>query len=548
MTDRAPTNPPERRAWSEPGRTTLEIATGRWRSTRPRWVEAPAPCAAACPAGEPIARWIDRARHGDYAGAWSLIREENPFPAVTGRVCAHACETACNRAQWDGALAINALERFVGDWGVRHGTVTVPSSERAERAAIVGSGPAGLTCAYHLARRGYRVTVFEALPQLGGMLRYGIPAYRLPRAVLDREIELILSLGIDVETGRRVSAWEGLAAWDAVFIAVGATVPLELDVPGRDARGIRHGLDVLHDVNTGGAPELGSQVTVVGGGSTAMDVARVARRLGVTAVTVLALETRAEMPALSEEVTQAQAEGVKILNGIGLRSYRVANGAVTGVTVSPARLERGAHGVIRAAFTEDARRTLDADSVILAIGQQVDGARLPRGLRVRDGIADSRGAAGGLLLFAGGDMASRERTVTHAIGSGTRAARAIDALLSGSRALRERPASAVPFPRINTYAFTRARRLTRWERLPDARVGSFIEVVGGVFERAARDEASRCFSCGHCTGCDVCLTVCPDIAIARANGGYRVANEHCKGCGLCARECPRGALAMSDEP
>ncbi len=310
--------------WSEPGRTTLEIKTGGWRTRRPAYVEATAPCRAACPAGEPIARWIERARLGDHGGAWALIREENPFPAITGRVCAHPCESACNRGQYDGAVAINGLERFIGDWGLEHGMPARSPITRAECVAVVGSGPAGLACTYHLARLGYRVHLFEAEDELGGLLRYGIPEYRLPRAVLTREVELAIAPEVEVFTGRRLGAdlsWSTLAAYDAAFLATGATLPVRLRVPGEEARGIGHGLTFLRQVNAGAVPSLGRKLVVVGGGSTAMDVARSARRLGVPSVTVLALEARDDMPAQPEEVAEALSEGVEIVNGVGVFSF-----------------------------------------------------------------------------------------------------------------------------------------------------------------------------------------------------------------------------------
>jgi NADPH-dependent glutamate synthase beta subunit-like oxidoreductase len=513
----------------------------------------------ACPAGEPIARWIERARAGDWGGAWSLIREENPFPAVMGRVCAHPCETACNRGAWDGAISINALERFAGDWGLAHGRVAPPTTRRAEQVAVIGGGPAGLSCAYHLTRLGYRVTVFEAQPELGGVLRHGIPGYRLPRAVLDREIELVLALGVHVETGQRLTAdtWDALRAWDAVFLATGASVPIRLDVPGADANGVRDGLDLLRRVSAADRPNLGRSVAVVGGGSTAMDVARTARRLGVPYVTVLALEARDAMPAIGDEIRQALAEEIEIVNGIGVRAVRERGGAVAGVDVAPAHLGRDASGAIVPIFEAGTARTIDADTVLLAIGQRVDTAAVPSGLLGPGGIVavGPNGATPVPRVFAGGDVASGQRTVTHAIGSGTRAARAIHAMLSGQAARRfaappawsaERPDVVVPPGRIGTHAFSRAPRAERWERLPSARVGSFVEVVEGLAEPAARAESARCFTCGHCIACDVCLGVCPDMAIGRATG-YTLDTQHCKGCGLCARECPRGALLMEIE-
>lgn len=547
--------------WSEPGRTTLEIKTGGWRTRRPLYVEATAPCRAACPAGEPVARWIERTRQGDYAGAWDLIREENPLPAVTGRVCAHPCESACSRRQHDGAVAINALERFVGDWGLRHGAPPKPGSARPERVAVVGGGPAGLACGYHLSRLGYRVRLFEAQPRLGGLLRYGIPEYRLPRSVLDREIDLLLSPRIEVLTDRRLGAdlsWAELAGHDAVFVATGAPIPLGLGVRGEQAHGIAQGLGFLDRLNSGGAPAPGLRLVVVGGGSTAMDVARSARRIGAPSVTVLALEDRESMPALPEEVAQALAEGVEIRNGLGVVEFLAEDGRVAGVVTGGASPERASDGTIRPRFRPGPRSVVSADRVLLAIGQRADLSALPAAVRSDRGlvVADAHGATSSDRLFAGGDLASRHRTVTHAIAAGTRAARRIHTLLGGAvpaPGLRVgawavgRGEHVVDLSEINLDHFGRARRAERRERSPILHVGSFAEVVEGLEPEAAGAESLRCFTCGRCTGCDVCLLACPDMAVSRAAGLYVISTDHCKGCGLCARECPRGALHMVGE-
>jgi NADPH-dependent glutamate synthase beta subunit-like oxidoreductase len=539
--------------WSEPGRTTRETRTGGWRVRRPLYAEATAPCRAACPAGEPIARWIERARAGDLAGAWALIREANPFPAVTGRVCGHPCEAACNRAGQDGSVAINALERFVGDWGLRHGPEAPAPRPRPGRVAVVGGGPAGLACAHHLARAGFGVTLFEAQPALGGLLRYGIPEYRLPRAVLEGEIELALAPGVRVETGRQLGrdlTWADLEGWDAVFLATGAAVPLRLGVPGEDGSAIGDALTLLRVVSRGYAPALGRRVLVVGGGSTAMDAARTARRLGSASVTVLALEAREAMPALAEEVAQALAEGVRILNGVGVREFGRGRAAEGAALVEPARLERGPGGAIRPVFDGGPSVRLDADAVLVAIGQRPDLGVIPPPVGAEGGgvAAGPDGSTSSARVFAGGDVASRRRTVAEAIAAGVRAARAIEARLTGRAAGDEALPTRVVGPgEIRRHAFSPFPRAARWERLAPGRLASFIEVVTGLDEGSARAEAARCYACGHCTGCDVCRQVCPDVAIARVDGGYRVSADHCKGCGLCARECPRGALAMAAE-
>jgi NADPH-dependent glutamate synthase beta subunit-like oxidoreductase len=547
--------------WSEPGRTTLEIKTGGWRTRRPVYVEAMAPCRAACPAGEPVSRWIELARLGDYAGAWRLIREDNPFPAIMGRVCAHSCERACNRGQHDGAVAINVLERFVGDWGIEHGAPVEPPPLRSERVAVIGGGPAGLACAYHLRRLGHPVHLFEAEAELGGLMRYGIPEYRLPRGVLDREIALAIGPGVEVFTGRRLGeslSWATLGGYDAVFVATGAPTPLGLGVPGEAARGVDNGLAFLRAINSGARPEIGSKLAVVGGGSTAMDVARCARRLGVPSVMVLALESREEMPATPEEVTEALSEDVTIVNGVGVSALLETHGTVTGVLTSPATIQRGNGGAIRPRLLPGPLVEFEVDRVLLAIGQTAELSAIPADIAREHGIVavDRNGATSCGRVFAGGDAASARRTVTDAIGAGTRAARAIHVALSGQSLERRQPSPSwsadapghvVDFSEINVAYFRSLRRAGRRERSASSRMTSFEEAVGGLDEAAARLEMERCFTCGHCIGCDNCYLFCPDMAIARVNGGYRISAEHCKGCALCVEECPRGALQMVNE-
>jgi NADPH-dependent glutamate synthase beta subunit-like oxidoreductase len=550
------------RGWSDPSRTTLEISTGAWRTRRPVYVEATAPCRPACPAGEPIARWIERLREGDHAGAWDLLRAENPFPAITGRVCGHPCERACNRQVADTPVAINALERFLGDWGLAHGApVDVPVTRR-ERIAVVGGGPAGLAAATHLARSGYPVTVFEAQPHLGGLLRYGIPEYRLPRAVLERELDLALPRSVQVLAGRRLGddlSWRDLAGYDGLFVATGAALPLGLGVPGESLRGIADGLEFLRSVRVGTPRPLGARVVVIGGGSSAMDVARSARRLGARRVTVLAVEARADMPALADEVAQALAEDVEIVNGVGIASFVDVAGVVSGVVTAPARLRVSDDGVVRVALQSGPRYVVSADDVLLAIGQAVDLNVLDPSLRRERGVVVVAvdGATSVPRVFAGGDVASRQRTVADAIGAGTRAARAIHAALGGAAPVaapaglhawaEARPAHVVAPGQLNVDHLVPGRRAARRERLPDARVASFDEVVNGLDEADARAEAARCATCGHCIGCDNCRVFCPDIAVARVGNEYRIDAAHCKGCGLCVAECPRGAMAMVEE-
>ena len=525
--------------------TTEVIKTGTWRAALPVYYRPPSPCRLACPVNGRIADWIQLAKARDYFGAWTALVENNPFPAVAGRVCHHPCESACNRAGYDEALAICALERHIGDIALAEGWQFPEAPLSQDRIAIIGGGPSGLSAAYQLRRRGYAVTIYEAKRELGGLLRDGIPPYRLPRAVLDGEIRRVLALGIDVHAGVGLASSEQFlqlrAEYDAVYLAMGARRQKRL--PQLDYRQpwVVDGAAYLAAANAGAPPALGRRVVVIGGGSAAMDVARSARRAGHE-VSVLALESEAQMPAQREEVVQAREEGVAFFDGASLRS--VSNGKLNCIRVhfkSASPLE----------FTPIAGSefTIEADAVVPAIGQDPDLTVLRPLLDVEGALihTDERRSTSLRGVFAGGDVASNARFVTQAIGMGKEAALEIDRWLMGDVALRGATEAPVSRSAINTFYHPRAERAASPLRAPNERLPGYAEVKGDLAAEQALAEAARCFSCGRCTLCDNCLQYCPDMAVRRIPGGYAIAAEYCKGCGLCVQECPTGSIAMREE-
>ena len=520
--------------------------TGSWRVERPVYVDRLPPCNDACPAGENIQRWLYHAESGDYETAWRTLVEENPLPAIMGRVCFHPCESACNRVRVDEAVGINAVERFLGDTAIAHGwRLPEPGPDTGHRVLVVGAGPAGLSATYHLRRAGHAVTLVDGAARLGGMMRYGIPAYRLPRAVLDAEIERVLEMGVEVVCDRSVgdvaTARDEFGA-EAVFLAVGAQLGRRVSIPAGDSAKVIDAVTFLHRVAEDDPPLLGRRVVVYGGGDTALDAARTARRLGATDATIVYRRNRAKMPAHAEEVEQALGEGVTVrwlstierFEGERLLIEKMALNAA-GFPEPTGELEE-----------------LDADALVLALGQDTDLSLLEgSAVRVEDGVVpvgesmmtDAPG------VFAGGDVAPSDRTATVAVGHGKRAAHGIDAYLTGRDFSRPARHPLATFERLNTWYYADAPRTERPELERIRRQTNFEEVVGGLTEDNALFEARRCLSCGNCFECDNCFGVCPDNAVIKLGGAERYAfdYDYCKGCGICVAECPCGAIEMVPE-
>ncbi len=532
----------------------LNNLTGSWRYLRPRYEEKLSPCIAACPAGERIEAWIRLIEDERYVEAWQLIKAVNPFPRVCGRVCFHPCETECNRGQFDRSIAIHALERFVSD----HASSLDQNPRRqilltGKSVGIIGSGPAGLTCSYHLALRGHAVTLYEAEADLGGLLRYGIPEYRLPKDVLDEEIDDILKLGLDVRVGTRVSDLEETRGnHDALFLATGFGISTLLGIPGENGKGVIEALSFLKHVNSGAAPDIKGTVLVVGGGNAAIDAARAALRLGASP-TVLYRRSRAEMPAYEPEVEEAEKEGVAIRFLTQPVEFIRENGSLTLVECVSNKLGEIDDSDRRSVSPIDGSNfPLEADAVIVAAGERPDDTLPGADLLFHAMSGESNGGVNVLSngVFVGGDITSPQRTVAYAIGSGRRAALSIDKYLGGSGIdpADYLTANIVKYEELNLDYFE-SRPRARIPMLPlREREKNFAEIHSGIGTEAAGDEARRCFHCGVCVSCDNCLVFCPDIAVKRDDEGtYSIDYDYCKGCGICVHECPRDAMSISEE-
>jgi len=528
--------------------SSLANKTGAWRDERPVYVDRLPPCNGGCPAGENIQEWLYHAEAGDYESAWRRIMQDNPFPAVMGRVCYHPCTAVCNRAELDEAVGINSVERFLGDEAIKHGWKPELRAERSgKRVLVVGAGPSGLSAAYHLAMLGHAVEIHDAGPLPGGMMRFGIPAYRLPREVLDAEIQRIPELGVTLECDRKVTdILQAIddGAFDAAFLAVGAHIGRRAYIPAGEAAHILDAVSLLRGMEGEETPMLGRRVVIYGGGNTAMDAARTAKRLGASDAIVVYRRNRERMPAHDFEVQEALEEGVVMkwlstIKSAGDGSLVLEKMELddTGFPQPTGELEE-----------------LQADSVVLALGQEADLSLLDGvpGLEIEDGVVKvaENMMTGHPGIFAGGDMVPAERTVTVGVGHGKKAARNIDAWLRARELAVSNKHQQAGFEMLNTWYYSDAPKTVAPRLDAIRRQSTFAEVQLGLDEENALFEARRCLSCGNCFECDNCYGLCPDNAVVKLATGerYEFDYDYCKGCGICVQECPCGAIVMEPEP
>ena len=526
---------------------TRRRATGPARTAHPVYVDLLPPCNSACPAGKDIQGWLALAQAGKDRQAWEHLVRDNPLPAVHGRVCYHPCETSCNRAELDSAVSIHSVERHLGDRAAAEGwQLPVTAKPSGRRVLVVGAGPSGLSAAYHLTRLGHQVEVHEAGPLPGGMLHFGIPAYRLPRDVLMQEVARIEAMGVRIVLNHKVEdvlAEEANGRFDAVFVAIGAQAGRHIDIPARDAAHVVTAVSLLHDVGAGLAPKVGRRVVIYGAGDTAMDAARTAKRLGATEALIVFFSDRAHMEAHPSEAEEALSEGVKVrwlssIRDIGEDALRVELMALDaqGVPQPTGQFE-----------------TLQADSVILALGQTAESgflARVPGIVLKPDGtvVVGPDMMTGHPGIFAGGDMVPSVRTVTTATGHGKKAARHIDGWLRGQAVAAVPKHPIVGFADLHLPIYSDAAPSRQPEVAPALRDG-FAEIAGGLTAAAARHEARRCLSCGNCFECDNCYAACPEAAVIKLGPahGYRIDMALCTGCSVCVEQCPCHAMEMVPE-
>jgi NADPH-dependent glutamate synthase beta subunit-like oxidoreductase len=533
--------------------------TGNWRAIRPVYRDKMPPCNNACGTNEKIQGYLDLVKRGKYLDAYALIKEDMPFPSITGRVCYHPCEQACNRGKYDEAISIRAVERFLGDLGqALPKDVVKAGAPNGKKVAVVGSGPAGHSAAYQLARLGYAVTILEKSPKAGGLNRGGIPDWVLPQQILDREIERLEELGVTIKTGVEVGkdvGWDELkSGYDACVLAVGLTEPNSVRADGEDKRGVVYGLPFLRDIGMGTSQvKLGARVAVVGGGNTAIDCAREALRQGAQEVTMITVEgNTSEMPCVPEDLHDMLEEGVELLHGLAVTSV-AGNGSVEALQLHPARFTGAVNKSPIAVDRDAAGMRFAVDNVIIAVGQHASLAWLPAEFKNDRGTiaVDSCGRLGNTNFFAAGDIVQigtgQPLMVVNAVGDGKRVAFNVDKMLRGETLQpRTIPVDVITdLTRMNMTYFPHFPRVQQALLQPESRRRTQDEVILAYSEEQAIEEANRCFSCGTCNACDNCYLVCPEpciIRLDRSNGLYKILVDYCKGCRVCIEECPTGCL------
>lgn len=544
--------------------STAAIRTGTWKYVEPAYLDKLPPCSHLCPAGNDISKFLYLMAKGETDAAARLVRAGNPLPATLGRVCPHPCESQCNRAAMGGAIAIHMMERHLGDHAADK---LLPNRRPAtgRRVAVIGAGPAGIAAAYNLALAGHQVEVLDEKGEAGGYLRTGIPAYRLPREVLDREIALVREAGVVFRAGFRAGRDAGFVElrkqFDAIVVAIGFHKNRALDIPGEDSQGVYNGVSLLERILMGERPNVPASPVVVGGGNTAMDVARSLLRLG-SRPTIVYRRTRAEMPAIAAEVAEAEAEGIPFHYLTAPVKVITEGGRVSAIECLRMRLgEPDASGRRRPVPIDGSNFAISCDGIVTAIGETADMEFLPAELRDDWRIkADTTLATPTSGVFAAGDAMDGAGTVTAAVGSGRRAAAMADAFLHGGALPDSAPRVVELWDRaldrdqisyiesLNTAYLSTAPRPDIQELPAASRTRSFVEVVQAFSAEQAILEARRCFVCGTCNECSNCLYFCPDFAIhKRADTfGFDIDAGHCKGCGICVEECPRDAMVLRE--